>query len=451
MGGSLAQGDPGSLVTGVSTDTRRLEPGALFLALSGDRFDGHAFLDEAVRRGAMGVVLERDRLAARPSSGAVVVVADCREALGRMAAAWRGAFELPVIAVAGSNGKTTTKELLASVLGERWPTLRSPASFNNDVGVPLTLLGLNASHGAAVVEVGTNHPGELAPLVRLARPRYGVLTSLGREHLEFFGSVEGVAEEEGWLAELLPADGRLFVDAESVMADRVVRRSPAPVVRVGTGADCDWQLGRVEASASGVHFEVKAPVPDWSGAYGVPLLGRHQARNATLALAVAATLGVSVDAARRGLARCRPAGRRLESWESGGVRVVDDAYNANVDSVLAALQVLRDLPCAGRRVAVLGDMAESGVTGPALHAEVGRHAVGLGVDQLVAVGGMARVTAEAARRAGLAMVWEFDGPEAATAALARSLRPGDVVLVKASRAARLELVSEGLRARLAAG
>jgi hypothetical protein len=204
-GGNLVSGDERLLVRRICTDSRQVQAGDLFIALPGDRFDGHDFLGEVLRKGAAALMVRHGRAPASPNSASIITVADTRKALGRLAASYRVDFRLPVVAVAGSNGKTTTKDLIASVLKQRFPTLFSEASFNNDIGVPMTLLRLEQTHQAAVLEAGTNHPGELAQLLEMIRPRFGVLTSIGREHLEFFGDLAGVAEEEGWIAELRTA------------------------------------------------------------------------------------------------------------------------------------------------------------------------------------------------------------------------------------------------------
>src|ERR1039458_8526021 len=234
-------GSPETLVRRVSTDSRQVQAGDLFFALPGGRFDGHDFLRQAAEKGAGAVVIERKRVSAGWSGGATITVEDTRKALGRLASKYREDFALPLVAVGGSNGKTTTKELVASVLRQKVATLWSEASFNNDIGVPLTLLRLEQSHQAAVLEAGTNHPGELAPLLNMIRPNYGVITCIGREHLEFFGNLAGVAQEEGWLAELLPADGKLFVSGDDEWTGCMVERTRATVVRVGFATSNDWR------------------------------------------------------------------------------------------------------------------------------------------------------------------------------------------------------------------
>src|SRR5439155_5658626 len=217
--------------------------------------------------------------------------------------------------VGGSNGKTTTKELLAAVLCRRFRTLCSEASFNNDVGVPSTLLKLENTHEVAVLEVGTNHPGELPPLVRMIQPQFGVITSIGREHIEFFGDLNGVAEEEGWLAELLPASGKLFINGDSAWATQICQRTKAKSVRVGLGEKNDWTAQDVKLDDRGVAFFVKSPRVEFVGEYRIHLLGQHQVVNALLAIALAAELGLTAEEIRRGLLGCRPPKMRLQLWE----------------------------------------------------------------------------------------------------------------------------------------
>lgn len=448
-GGELSS-SPEILVNRVGSDSRQAQAGELFFALAGERFDGHDFLMEVARKGVTAVVVDRNRVP-EGLSCAVISVDNPRAALGRLAGRYRKDFALPVIAVGGSNGKTTTKELVAAVLRQKLKTLWSEASFNNDIGVPATLLKLESTYQAAVLEVGTNHPGELAPLVRMIQPRIGVIMSIGREHLEFFGDLAGVADEEGWLAELLPADGTLFVNGDSDWAGRLAGRTSASVVRVGLNSGNDWRASDLRMDAQGMKFRVDGPKTGLAGEYGIRLLGNHQVVNALFALAVGAELGLTQMEVRQGLAECQPAKMRLQPWIWNGVCVLDDAYNANVDSVLAALQTLRQMPSAGRRVAVLGDMAELGEHSRAAHEEIGRRTVEFGVDQLFAVGKMASVIANAARVAGLKGVGEFEDPLAAAGAVKQFLKSGDVLLLKASRATRLERLAEALRSPDAVG
>jgi len=445
VSGELLHGSPGALVSRICTDSRMAQPGDLFFALSGERHDSHRFLPEVARRGAGAVVAERDKLPAGFSSCAVVLVRNTRRALGQLGARYRRDFDLPVIAVGGSNGKTTAKELIASVLRRQKNTLCCEASFNNEIGVPLTLLRLERSHQAAVLEAGSNHPGELAPLVQMIAPSHGVVTNIGREHLEFFGDLAGVAREEGTMAEGLSAAGTLFLNGDDGWAESLARRSAARVVRAGLNEGNDYRAVDIRTGDSGSVFEVRCRRAQWDGQYRIQLLGRHQVANALFALAVGAELDLDRAQIQRGLAACAPPKMRLQPGLAGGVQLLDDTYNANADSMLAALETLRAFPCPGRRVAVLGDMAELGDSSGPAHAEVGRRAAELGLGQLFAIGTRAGEMAAAARGGGLRNVVEFSDVEAAARAVHEFARPGDVVLVKASRAMRLERITETLR------
>ena len=444
-GAGFKSGSPEALVENVCIDSRQAKPGDLFFAIRGEKFDGHDFIADVAAKNVAAIVVEQRKIPAFVLNCPMLAVTDVRAALGQLAAAYRRQFDLPVIAVAGSNGKTTVKELLASVLRQKFLTLWSEASFNNDIGVPMTLLRLGETHQAAVLEVGTNHPGELAPLVRMVQPKFGVITNIGREHLEFFGDVAGVEKEEGALAELLPAEGKLFLDGDSEWVDKIAARTKAQVVRVGTGKANDWRAKKIRLDKNGVTFQLESAKKDFEGEYRVNLLGRHQVVNTLFAIAVGEQLGLSRADIQRGLAECQAAKMRLNFWESNGVRVLDDCYNANADSTIAALETLCGLPLQGRRVAVLGDMAELGAHSEAAHAEIGRRAAELEVGQLFAVGKMAAVVGQAARDAGLMRVFEFSEVEGAMRAIKNFLKPGDVVLLKASRASRLERIAEVLK------
>ncbi len=443
-GGEIMHGSPETVVRGLSTDSRVVERENVFLALVGEKFDGHSFLSAVVERGVAAVIAERDRLPKNLTGCAVIAVSDTRRALGQIASVYRGEFDLPSIAIGGSNGKTSTKELVAAVLRQKFPTLASEASFNNDIGVPLTLLKLDKSHRAAVLEVGTNHPGELAPLLQMIRPRLGVITSIGREHLEFFGDITGVVKEEGTVAEFLPVNGTLFVNGDSEWTKPILKRARAKAVRVGWTDKNNFRARNFRMDETGSTFTVECSPKALSGEYQIRLLGKHQAINALFAIAVGAELGLNRSEIQRGLAEARPAKWRMEFWSFDGVGILDDCYNANADSMLAALDTLEHFPCKGRRIAVLGDMAELGQHSVEAHREIGTHAAEA-VDQLCVVGTYAQETAEAARKAGLKNVTVYAEVEQVGPALTSLLKSGDVLLLKASRAMRLERISEFLR------
>jgi UDP-N-acetylmuramoyl-tripeptide--D-alanyl-D-alanine ligase len=445
-GAEIVSGSPETMVENVCTDSRAAKPGDLFFAIKGDNFDGHDFVAEVAVKKVAAVVVVKQKVPPFPINCPILAVDEVRAALGRLAAAYRQEFSLPIICVAGSNGKTTVKELIASVLRQRGAALWSEASFNNNIGVPTTLLRLGKMQPAAVLEAGTNHPGELAPLVQMIAPKHGVITNIGREHLEFFGDIAGVAQEEGMLAEQLPADGILFLNGDDAWTDRLAARTQARVVRVGFGEQNDWRAKKVRLDKGGATFQVESAKQDFAGEYRVNLLGKHQVTNALFAIGVGEELGVGRAEIQRGLAECQPPKMRLNFWEAGGVRVIEDCYNANADSMLAALETLCSLPLQGRRVAVLGDMGELGATSEAAHREIGQRAAELEIGQLFAVGKMAPVVGAAAREAGLLRVFEFAEVEGAMKAVKSFLKPGDVVLFKASRAARLERIAETLKA-----
>ncbi|MEO8428789.1 MAG: UDP-N-acetylmuramoyl-tripeptide--D-alanyl-D-alanine ligase, partial [Verrucomicrobiota bacterium] len=271
--GQIINGADDCSIHRICTDSRKVREGDLFVALTGDHFDGHDYVVDSGRNGAAAALVERGKgRAARQLP--LVLVADTRVALGKLASQYRRDFNLPIVIVGGSNGKTTTKELIASVLRQRFNTLASEASFNNDIGVPLTLLSLEDAHQIGVLEVGTNHPGELAPLVRMIQPQFGVVTTIGREHLEFFGNLAAVAQEEGWLAELLPAEGKLFIGGDGHWCDTVVQRACASIIRLGTAETNDWRATRIRVDGLGTTFDVKSPMPPLNGCYRINLLGR---------------------------------------------------------------------------------------------------------------------------------------------------------------------------------
>lgn len=444
--GKLLGGSPPVMIRRICTDSRHAGLGDLFFALSGEHFDGHAFLDEVSKRGVAAVVAQEGRLPEGFAGCPVILVSDSpRAALGRLAARYRRDFETPIVVIGGSNGKTTTKELVASVLRQTGNVLWNEASFNNDIGVPVTLLRLEASQQAAVVEAGTNHPGELAPLLEMIAPHFGVITNIGREHLEFFKDLAGVALEEGTIAEALPSTGVLFLNGDSEWADTLAARSRAQVVRVGLGPDNQFRAEKVRFSENGVQFTVTCPRSEINGAYQIKLLGRHQVVNALFAVAVGAELGLSRKQIECGLAECAAPKMRLQYWNLEGLGLLDDSYNANTDSMLAALDTLRDMPCRGRRIAVLGDMGEQGEASLAGHLEVGKCVAAGGVDHLFVVGAWASHIAAAARRGGMGNVSQFSDADAAAAAVAEFARVGDLVLVKASRSMRLERVCDLLK------
>jgi UDP-N-acetylmuramoyl-tripeptide--D-alanyl-D-alanine ligase len=418
-------------VTSVTTDSRRVAPGALFVALIGESHDGHDFVDEAVAAGAAACLVERGRL---PKGIAGVEVADTMDALADLATAFRDGIEAPVVAITGSSGKTTTKDMTAAALGPGAHAAR--ASHNNEIGVPLTILSTPNGASAVVVEVGSRGVGHIAALARVIRPGVAVITNVGPAHLETFGDLATVASAKWELVEALDGDGLAVIPADLEPPGRL----PERVVRFGEGDRSDVVLEEVRLDERGrAAFVVRHGDERASLALAVP--GRHQADNAAAALAVAITLGIDLETAARRIEQAPLSPWRMEVSEvavgGGTVTVVNDAYNANPDSMAAALETVAAMP--GRHVAVLGRMHELGVDEPGLHVEAGALAARLGFEVVVVVGDDPGIAVGAGDRA----VAVADTTEAVRL-LGEVLRPGDVVVVKASRAAGLETVVAGL-------
>ena len=445
--GALVTGDLAVPVTGASIDSRTLGVGEAFFAIRGYRLDGHAFLAEAAGRGAACLVVHslHDDV---PANVPLVLVEDTTKSLGLLAAYHRARFSIPVVAVTGSNGKTTTKELIAGVLGTRWQVLKPSASFNNQWGLPLTLLKLAPEHEAVVVELGTNRPGEIAHLAGLARPTVGVVTNVAAVHTEFLRSLDGVREEKAGLVRAVPADGWVVLNADDARVAGLTRDAAARVITYGRAATAQVRAVReaVEA-ARGVTFALEA-----GGARAtvtLALAGRHNVVNALAAAAVGVALGVPLEAIARGLAEAQPVAGRCVWRAAGQVRILDDTYNANPVSLRAALETVTAGRGSGRLVVVLGDMLELGAITEEAHRDAGRAVVAAGAGELVGVGRSAFWAVEAARAAGLAEAHHATTFEDTVAHLLKRLVPGDTVLVKGSRGMRLERVVDALVARLA--
>lgn len=422
----------------VSIDSRTLAAGDLFVAIRGERFDGHDFAAAAVEKGACGVVVSREVTVAAPR----IVVRDTLAALAAAASAWRALFDIPVAAVGGSNGKTTTKELLAAILHQAGPVLATRGNLNNHIGVPLTLFRLDASHRAAVVEMGANHAGEIAALAAMARPTVGLVTNAGAEHLEGFGSLEGVARAEGELFEGLGPDGTAVVNADDAFAGLWRSQSTAGrVVTFGTAADADFRATGVscaiEAGQWAARFELHSPAGSAAVRLGLP--GRHSVVNALGAAAAAWACGATLGHIVAGLGGVAPVAGRLQLRPGvAGSWIIDDSYNANPSSAMAGLEVLASLP--PERWLVLGEMAELGAQAVQCHADVGAAAKRHGVTRLFATG---PTTSHAVEAFGTGGRW-FTDADALLATLRGELRPGVTLMVKGSRINRLERIVAAL-------
>ncbi|HUH60531.1 MAG TPA: bifunctional UDP-N-acetylmuramoyl-L-alanyl-D-glutamate--2,6-diaminopimelate ligase MurE/UDP-N-acetylmuramoyl-tripeptide--D-alanyl-D-alanine ligase MurF [Candidimonas sp.] len=424
----------------ISTDSRNIQAGQLFVALKGDAFDGHAYLPQVEQAGACAAIVERrDNAVGLPQ----FALGDTRQALIRIGTAWRRCFDLPVIGVAGSNGKTTTKEMIAAIL-RSWlgssSALATQGNLNNDIGVPLTVLRLGAAHRGAVIELGMNHPGEIALLAAIAQPTVGLVNNAQREHQEFMHTVEAVALENGAAIQALPADGIAVFPGDDIYT--ALWRDLAGDRRVlDFGFEPHFAIHADEIRAESTRTAFRLHTPDGNAVLTLGTPGLHNLRNALAAAACAGAAGVPFPAIVQGLEAFNPVSGRMQPRKlDDGFHLIDDTYNANPDSVRAAIDVLAQLP--GKKILVLGDMGEVGADGPAMHIEVGAYARERGIDTLLTFGPAAAAAANAFGGNAVA----FDSIEALTGHLAM-LVPANI-LVKGSRSMRMERVVRALEAQL---
>jgi UDP-N-acetylmuramoyl-tripeptide--D-alanyl-D-alanine ligase len=434
-------------IKGVSIDSRTIRTGELFVAIRGDRFDGHDFVPDAIQKGAWGAVVERvaleTRYAAMSGLRNVIPVEDTLLSLQEMSMMHRRKFSIPVIAVTGSNGKTTTKEMLAAVLSQRGPVLKTEGNLNNHIGVPLTLFKLTTEHRAAIIEMGMSGLGEIGVLTRLALPSIGIITNIGPAHLQFLGSTDVVAQAKGELLEGMSSDGTAVLNADDRYFDALRARFSGRTVSFGIERPADIRATNIEQQRDLTDFHLHAR--GRSVVVRLRAVGLHNVANALAATAAALALDLPLETVKFGLEAFRPASLRTEVREVQGRIVLVDCYNANPASMLAALQALSALAGGRRTVAVLGDMLELGDASDAAHREVGAAVARTGAGLLIAVGPLARRIAEGARDAGMMTdrVLTAESTDRAAALIRDRSRPGDVVLVKGSRAMKMETILEG--------
>jgi UDP-N-acetylmuramoyl-tripeptide--D-alanyl-D-alanine ligase len=440
-GARLLRGNPKRLVHGVSTDTRALKAGELFFALSGPTFDGNRFAREAIERGAAGSMLQESAGGAPPPGALelprdtpVLVHASPRAALAKLATWYRRRLSARVVGITGSCGKTTTKNILIELLSSRWRTVGSPNSFNNDIGVPHTLFLADADTEALVVELGTNHPGEIAALCNIAQPDAGIITTIGASHLEGLGSVEGVAREKSQLAASIPEHGFCVLNADSTWTEWIKRETHAEVITFSLDGEGDLNATSVWFHGGGTTFRLDGREVT------SPLLGLHNVQNLLAALAACRGLGLSLDDVLPSVSRLRAGRGRLDRIQCGRYTLIDDSYNANPESARASVRVLEGLHGHRRRVLVLGDMLELGASAGEMHFAIGAEAARSGLDLLVLVGELTRAAAAGALESGLApeRVVHVADTEEALMLVPSLLSSGDVVLVKGSRATGLD-------------
>lgn len=463
-GGTLLSGSIDCRIRRVRTDSRSVRKGDLFVALKGERFDGHHFVDGAFKQGAKGVVIEaasadgsdvrgylRASASVRGPDPLVVKVKDSLRAYQDLAAFHRRRFDVPVIAVTGSNGKTTTKEMVGKALSRRWRLLQTIGNLNNRIGLPQTVLRLTASHQVAVLELGVDAEGQTTRLANVARPTIGIITNVGRDHLEFFGSVDGSARAKAELLPALPKDGALILNADDPYYHFFRRRARCSVVSFGLRNHADVRGSEIRRRGKRVEFRFQITGRQRAHRVSLAVPGTHNVSNALAAVAVGHVLGLSMAKVAEGLSRVRPVAMRSHVYFRRGLTIIQDCYNANPDSMKAAVTLLKNLGEHKRTIAVLADMLELGEDARTLHREVGAHVADSRISFLIACGSLGKDVARGAAARGMSRSRIIETQRERAASVLRALaEPGDVVLLKASRGMKMETVLDALT-RHAAG
>lgn len=424
----------------ICTDSRLLKAGDIFIALRGENFDGHTFVPESAKLGGIGAIVEKAPLDL-PQSFGIIEVLDTLRALQSLSANYRASLPLKVLGVTGSNGKTSTKDFATSVLSQRFRVAKTEGNLNNHIGVPLTLLRLDVAHEVSVVEIGMNHPGEIAPLAAIAKPDAAIITNIGTAHIEFMQTREAIALEKGMLAEAVHAGGTVVLNADDEFTPGIAKRCSARVVTAGISSG-DVRATDLKPLSSGIQFRLHAAGQCVQAELPVP--GEHMVRNALLACAAGLSFGLTLDECAAGLRAPQLSKGRLQQKQIGGLAVLDDSYNANPDSVVAGLATLAQMPGNSRRIAVLGRMGELGAESERGHRRVGEAAGQHSISCVIAVGEEGRWIAEAARKSGVREVIHVAGTDEAVVALRGAAHEGDIVLVKGSRSAKMERIVQAM-------
>jgi UDP-N-acetylmuramoyl-tripeptide--D-alanyl-D-alanine ligase len=448
-GGKLWRGETGGDFQGVTIDSRQVKGGELFFPLPGEKENGHVFIPDALKRGASGSLLEEEWLSsfsreAFSPEKAIIVVENSLRALHKLAAYHRNKFALPVVAVTGSNGKTTTKDFIASVLSTRYNVLKTEGNFNNHLGLPLMLLRLKKEHQAAVLELGMSGPGEIALLTTLCQPDRGVITNIGEAHLEFLGSKGNIAKAKGELLTGMDSRGKAFLNGDDPFLGRMGSAFAGETIYYGFKTGIDLQALEYKLTETGYIFKAVLPGGRQDD-FSIPLPGKHNVYNALAAIAVGLDFSLEIEAIKEGLARSTSSAMRMEkTLAKSGFWVINDAYNANPTSMRFALQFLKEWGQTNQKIAVLGDMFELGPRAEEMHLAVGRYLADLGIDFLLTVGKLAAFITRGAREAGLAAEKTFlaNNNREALDCLGSLYLPGSYILVKGSRGMQMEKIVE---------
>ena len=438
----LKEADLNTTIGQVDTDSRSIHPGALFIPLTGERFDGHAYINAALEGGAAGCLTARERDSYLPGKF-YVKVGDTQQGLRDLAAWYRGRYAIPFIGVTGSVGKTTTKDMLASVLGVKYKVLKTEGNFNNNVGLPLTLLRLDSSHQAAVLEMGMDGPGQIDYLAGIVQPDIGVITNIGDAHIERLGSRENIFKAKCELLPHIKENGLLVLNGDDALLAGLKGKTAVETVFCGQGEGQDYRAQPTGGDGLS-HIHCRLTTPKMDRDVKIPALGDHMIYPTLIAAAVGERFGLTPDQIEEGIGQFVPTRMRMNVLRRGaGITILDDTYNANPQSMRAAISVLSDSQ-GSYKAAVLGDMLELGPFAPALHSGVGEYLATAGIDCLVAVGDLAKYMAQGAQEAGVPQVYYCGSREEAKAMLSRVVQPDSTILVKASRGMKLEEITAKL-------
>ena len=436
-GGKLLCGDENVVVTSFITDSRQGKAGAMFVPIRGERADGHDYIPAVLESPAAATFTDHE---IPTGEKPIVLVKDCREALQKAAAWYREQFDIPVVGITGSVGKTTAKEMVAQALFAAFRVLKTAGNQNSQVGVPITVCGLRKDHTAAVVEMGVSMPGEMGRIAAVVKPTCAVMTNIGVSHIEFMKTRENILREKAHIADYLPAGGALFVNGDDDLLPTLKETLGNKVVTFGLGPGCDWRAYGLNEADKGTFFTCQSPAGERTELF-VPAAGEHNVRNALAAMAVARYLGVPAEDAVRAISAYKAPAMRQQVVEANGLLIIDDSYNASPDSMRSAIDVLQSRNVTGKRAAVLADMLELGDFSQQGHREVGEYAREKGVDLLVGVGPLAK---DIAAGYGEGALW-FEDNAQAIACLKETLREGDAVLVKGSRGMQTDQIVAALK------
>lgn len=442
-GGKLICGDPEQEIANISTDSRKIGEGELFVPIHGERFDGHDYIDASLAAGAAAALTHREH---EPVGGkSIIHVSDTLKALGEIARYYRNRFDIPLVGITGSVGKTSTKDMVSGVLGQKYNVLKTAGNFNNEIGLPLTLFNLDAFHEAAVIEMGMSGFGEISRLTAIAQPNVAIITNIGMSHIEKLGSRQNILKAKLEILEGLKTGGLVVLNGDDPLLWGVKGLLSFRTVFYGLDEGRDYRARNVvSAGESGSHFDITVGGRDYT--VHVPAPGLHNVYNALAAIAAGIELGLPMDRIIAGIGEFTPGKMRLTILQHAGMKIINDAYNASPQSMEAALSVLKDVAVNGRTLAVLGDMLELGEYAQRAHRDVGHFAVAKGIDYVLAVGELGAFIAAGAREAGMAdgHALSFGNNEQVIDFLSGFAAQGDVILVKGSRGMKMEKIVEKL-------